>query len=98
MAKIKNGFVLAGFPGYRYQDFEVQLQPGDTIFTYTDGIPEAINDKNEEFGLDRLQKVLNDSKDSPVRLMCRKVRMVLQTRIDTPTWNGIGKFGANNVY
>lgn len=98
MAKIKSGFVLAGFPSYRYQDFEVQLQPGDTIFTYTDGIPEAINDKNEEFGLDRLQKVLNDSKDSPVRLMCRKVRMVLQTRIDTPTWNGIGKFGANNVY
>ena len=73
MAKIKSGFVLAGFPGYRYQDFDVQLQPGDTIFTYTDGIPEAINDKNEEFGLDRLQKVLNDSKDSPVRLMCRKV-------------------------
>ena len=90
LAKIKSGFVLAGLSGYKYQDFEVQLQPGDTIFTYTDGIPEAINDKNEEFGLERLQKVLNDSKDSPVRLMCRKVRMAVRDHSgETPQFDDI---------
>ncbi len=90
LAKIKSGFVLAGLSGYKYQDFEVQLQPGDTIFTYTDGIPEAINDKNEEFGLERLQKVLNDSKDSPVRLMCRKVRMAVKEHSgETPQFDDI---------
>jgi HAMP domain-containing protein len=78
MAKVKSGFVLAGMPGYKYQDFEVQLQPGDTIFNYTDGVPEAINEKNEEFGLERLQNVLNEAKDDSVRLLCRKVRMAVR--------------------
>jgi hypothetical protein len=77
-ADVKSGFVLAGMPGYKYQNFEVQLQPGDTIFTYTDGIPEATNEKDEEFGMKRLQKVLNDAKDDSVRLMCRKVRMAVK--------------------
>lgn len=77
-ADVKSGFVLAGMPGYKYQNFEVQLQPGDTIFTYTDGIPEATNEKDEEFGMERLQKVLNEAKDDSVRLMCRKVRMAVK--------------------
>ena len=77
-ADVKSGFVLAGMPGYKYQNFEVQLQPGDTIFTYTDGIPEATNEKDEEFGMERLQKVLNDAKDDSIRLMCRKVRMAVK--------------------
>jgi len=32
----------------------VQLQPGDLIVTYTDGITEAMNNENEEWGLDQL--------------------------------------------
>ena len=78
IVKIKSGFVLAGMAGYRYQNFETQLQPGDTIFTYTDGIPEATNEKDEEFGMDRLLNVLNESKNYSVRLTCRKVRMAVK--------------------
>ncbi len=78
IADVKSGFVLAGMPGYKYQNFEVQLQPGDTIFTYTDGIPEATNEKDDAFGMVRLQKVLNQAKDDSVRLMCRKVRMAVK--------------------
>ena len=74
MANIKSGFVLAGLEGYRYKEFEIQLQPGDTVFTYTDGVPEATNEKDEEFGLNRLQAVLNENKDSSLRAMCKKVR------------------------
>ena len=64
--------------GYKYKEFEVQLQPGDTIFTYTDGIPEATNEKDEEFGMERLQNVLNESKNDSIRLLCRKVRMAVK--------------------
>jgi hypothetical protein len=78
IATLKSGFVLAGMPGYKYQNFELQLKPGDTIFTYTDGIPEATNENDEEFGMERLQKVLNESKDDSIRLMCRKVRMAVK--------------------
>ena len=64
--------------GYKYQNFEAQLKPGDTIFTYTDGVPEATNEKDEEFGMERLQKVLNEAKDDSIRLLCRKVRMAVK--------------------
>jgi len=78
VAPLKSGFVLAGMEGYKYKEFEVQLQPGDTIFTYTDGIPEATNEKDEEFGMERLQNVLNESKNDSIRLLCRKVRMAVK--------------------
>jgi len=35
------------------QEVEVQLEPGDRIVTYTDGVNEAMNNDSEEFGDDR---------------------------------------------
>ncbi len=55
----KRGFVLGGLARSRYQDYEVALQPGDTIFLYTDGVPEAANAKREFYGLERLTEALN---------------------------------------
>lgn len=37
---------------------EINYQSGDILFLYTDGITEAKNDKNEEFGYDRLKDFL----------------------------------------
>ena len=39
--------------------YEIQLNPGDRLFVYTDGVPEAINEKNEAYGLERLRNRLN---------------------------------------
>ncbi|GIV45852.1 MAG: hypothetical protein KatS3mg036_0670 [Ignavibacterium sp.] len=36
----------------------IQLEKGNTFVFYTDGFTEAINSKGEEFGLDRIQKIL----------------------------------------
>ena len=36
-----HGLVLGGMGNMVYKDFELQLQPGDTLFVYTDGVPEA---------------------------------------------------------
>jgi phosphoserine phosphatase RsbU/P len=43
-----------------YTTTEYDLQPGDTFFIYSDGISEAINVKNEMYGLERLGNKLND--------------------------------------
>jgi len=37
---------------------ELSLQPGDAVVIYTDGITEAMNSTNEEFGQERLLQVL----------------------------------------
>lgn len=56
--KIKAGFVLAGMEGIRYRCGSIQLEPGDKIFQYTDGVTEATNAANELFGMNRLTDVL----------------------------------------
>ena len=37
---------------------ETQLQPGSTIFLYTDGLTEAKNEERKQFGLERVESVL----------------------------------------
>lgn len=49
--KIKAGFVLAVMEGIRYQCGSIQLEVGDRIFQYTDGVTEATNKNNEPYGL-----------------------------------------------
>ncbi len=62
--KTPHGFVVGGFSGVKYKDFEFKLNKGDKIFIYTDGVPEA-TDKNEKmFGLDNTIKALNENKES----------------------------------
>ncbi len=56
--KIRAGFVLAGMEGIRYRCGSMQLEPGDRIFQYTDGVTEATNKANELYGMERLQSVL----------------------------------------
>ena len=38
---------------------EVHLEPGDALFIYTDGLSEAMNGEREEYGLERLEAVVD---------------------------------------
>jgi serine phosphatase RsbU (regulator of sigma subunit) len=44
-------------PGY-YETASLELQPGDALIFYTDGVVEAFNEENEEFGEDRWRAVI----------------------------------------
>ena len=44
--------------GYDYEFGEVNFKEGDTIALYTDGVTEAINSLEEEFGEENLRKLL----------------------------------------
>ena len=57
--KSKAGFVLAGMDGIRYKQYETQMQPGDQLFLYTDGVTEAMNPEEELYGENRLKNYLN---------------------------------------
>lgn len=48
------GAVLGVFPLWSYEDSIVKLKSGDRLLLFTDGITEAENDKNEEFGVDKV--------------------------------------------
>ncbi len=42
-----------------FEEHEFRLNPGDTFFVYTDGVAEAVNEKVQQYGTDRLVKALN---------------------------------------
>ena len=57
--KTRAGFVLAGMEGVCYRVGEITLNPGDRLFLYTDGVPEATNVDNKLYGEDRLLAFMN---------------------------------------
>ncbi|MCA9257213.1 MAG: serine/threonine-protein phosphatase, partial [Phycisphaerales bacterium] len=43
-----------------YQEAEITFLPGDQVIFYTDGITEAMNPVHEQFGVERLDKALEN--------------------------------------
>ena len=75
--KTRAGFVLAGMEGVRYRAGELTLSPGDRLFLYTDGVPEATNTENILYGEDRLISFMNQNSaiEAPVLLPALKANI-----------------------
>ena len=50
---------VGAMEGARIRDHGFQLSPGDTLFVYTDGVMDAINEHGEPFGTERLLEAMN---------------------------------------
>ena len=72
--KDKHGFVIGGIPSVRYKEFTLQMEPGDKIFVYTDGVPEATAASGEMFGLERMTDALNTCADGSPDEILRTVK------------------------
>jgi serine phosphatase RsbU (regulator of sigma subunit) len=70
----KHGLALAAMEEMRFKEYELQLNPGDRLFVYTDGIPEAIDEQVEQYGMDRLTEVLNGVKAEKMETVLPVVR------------------------
>ena len=53
------GLALGFIPGYDFQPGNIQLNAGDSIVLYTDGITEAMDEQHHLFGADRIQEILD---------------------------------------
>ena len=54
--------IIAGIvKDYHFTEETLQLEPGDTLLLYTDGVTEAINTKEEEYGEERLESLLRNA-------------------------------------
>ncbi len=61
---LENGLILSWFPGATYSQVELPLVTGDWVVLYTDGITEARNPADCEFGLDRLKECCKNHRGS----------------------------------
>ena len=76
--KDRHGFVLAGMEGARYREYELELDAGDRLVVYTDGVPEATNASNTLYGTDRMLRALNAAEGGS----CRQLLEALHRDVD----------------
>ena len=72
--KDKHGFVIGGMNGVHYREYIIRMEPGDKLFVYTDGVPEAIAVSGEMFGVERMVAALNSCGDGSPEEILRGVR------------------------
>lgn len=68
--KDKPSFILAGLETTKYRKYEIDLNPGDGIYLYTDGVTEANNIDSNLYGEDRLYKKINEISDMSTEDIC----------------------------
>lgn len=61
------GIVLGAFDEYKFNSSKITLQPGESIFTFTDGVTEAFNKEEELYGEEKLEKFLAGLVDKPLK-------------------------------
>ena len=72
--KDRHGLVIGGIDGVQYKDYELWLKPGDRLFLYTDGVPEASDEENRMFGTERMLAALNGEPDASPKEILKNVR------------------------
>ena len=68
---------LGMFPGTRYHQYHLLLEPGDVLVLYTDGVTEASDPDGVEFGRDRLVEAVKENYDRPARELIASLEMAV---------------------
>jgi phosphoserine phosphatase RsbU/P len=71
-------FPLGMFPGIEFEVRSAQLDPGDQVFIFSDGVTEAQNAAHDFFGEERLTQILEASGAQPGQSLCSNVVAAVQ--------------------
>jgi serine phosphatase RsbU (regulator of sigma subunit) len=73
------GMALGMMPGSTYAEQDIDLQPGEALVIYSDGVTEAMNDAGEFFGDDRLRVLLSDPRPITAEQYGRRLLAAVDT-------------------
>lgn len=79
----QSGTALGVFEGLTYDNGELQLQAGDGLLIYSDGITEAANDDQQLYGDERLIEVLRQSPQASATELNRLILQSIREFADT---------------
>ena len=65
---------VATMEGLKFKEHEFEIQSGDRLYVYTDGVAEATNKDNELYGTDRMLAALNREPDADPKKLLENVR------------------------
>lgn len=85
-----NGIALGVLPEVEIESRQTKLHPGDILVLYTDGVTEAINEDYGEFGVDRLQTVIEKNRKRKPAEMVTAVNAAISLHVgETPQFDDI---------
>ncbi len=67
------GVPVGMLPNASWREESIEIGRGDLLCVYTDGVTEAVDERDEEFGLDRLSQIISRGAARPVRELCDEV-------------------------
>jgi sigma-B regulation protein RsbU (phosphoserine phosphatase) len=73
------GAVLGVFPEWPYEQAEISLAPGDRLVLFTDGVTEAANIHEEEFGEERLIQLISALRDRGAHELKNRILQAVAT-------------------
>lgn len=80
------GFPVAMLPEIGYEEIELQLNAGDRLVLYSDGISDCMDETGEQYGGERIAEVFNKQR-------CAKTGRVLEDlSVRLQQWNGSAEF------
>lgn len=72
--KDKHRLAIGAMEGMRYLDYTMELEKGDVLFLYTDGLPEATDRRDRMLGSDRMLEILNSAPEGDMRALLEHTR------------------------
>ena len=94
--KYRHSPALAAMPGMKFAEHAFELQPGDTLFVYTDGVQEATDAAQTLYGFDRLLTTLNVLKDCKLEDLLHGVKADIDAFTgDAPQFDDITMLAVN---
>ena len=70
----RSGLFMGTFEKAKYKSFELLLEPDDELLLYTDGVNEAFNVDEEEYGNDRLEEFVREHANLAPKALVRELR------------------------
>ncbi len=78
------------FARSQYRSEHVLLHDGDVLVAYTDGVVDALNPQQEEFGEERLSDIARSSLSLSAAEICKRIAERLQAFVEeSPQWDDI---------
>ncbi|MBQ7594636.1 MAG: PP2C family protein-serine/threonine phosphatase, partial [Synergistaceae bacterium] len=94
LIKVKPSPAVASMEGLKFREHEFVMNPGDNLYLYTDGVPEATNANEELYGTDRMLDALNRDADLTPEKLLKSIKADIDAFVaDAPQFDDITMMG-----
>ncbi len=88
--KTKQSPAVATMDGMKFREYDFELEAGDVLYLYTDGVAEATNSHDELFGTDRMLNALNKFENESAQEILTEMKLAVDNFTgDAPQFDDI---------